>query len=124
LRLNPRTSALSSILGGGSGPPALGYICWRGAKRKAPVLKHGAGGGSLRPLKSPASPPSVNSVPETLASPGSPSAWPQPPGVAPRLAGFGSCAPISDPTKAIFAAVHESALTRSGHTEASIESPL
>src|SRR5262249_937350 len=70
VRLNPRASALSSITGGGSGPPTLGYVRWRGAKRKAPVLKHGARGGSLRPLKSPASPPSVNSVPEMLASPG------------------------------------------------------
>src|SRR5262249_55656706 len=102
LRLNPRASALSSITGGGSGPPTLGYVRWRGAKRKAPVLKHGARGGSLRPLKSPASPPSVNSVPEMLASPGSPSAWPGLPGVAPWLAGFASCTPISDPMKAIF----------------------
>ena len=33
-------------------------------------------------------------------------------GVAPWLAGFASCTPISDPMKAIFAAVHESAFGR------------
>ena len=34
LRLNPRASALSSITGGGSGPPNLGYVRWRGLKEK------------------------------------------------------------------------------------------
>src|SRR5262249_13529577 len=39
LWLNPRASAPSSITGGGSGPPILGYTRAVGAKRKSPGTK-------------------------------------------------------------------------------------